>query len=60
MSAAIKFTRNSNLFVVVLEKEAYTSDSARVCGGGMWVINSKMNVDLKRFHLSSHFDPDKQ
>ncbi|WP_428769779.1 FAD-dependent oxidoreductase [Treponema sp. HNW] len=47
VSAAIEFARNSNLSVVVLEKEAYTGGSARVCGGGMWVVNSEMNKKVK-------------
>lgn len=47
VSAAIEFVRNSNLSVVVLEKEAYTGGSARVCGGGMWVVNSEMNKKVK-------------
>ena len=47
VSAAIEFARSSDLSVVVLEKEAYTGGSARVCGAGMWVVNSEMNKKVK-------------
>ena len=47
LSAAIKLVRDTKLSVVVLEKEAYTGGSARVCGGGMWTVNSKINKEVK-------------
>lgn len=46
MSAAIEIARNSNASVLVLEKEAYTGGSSRVCGGGLWVVNSELNDQM--------------
>lgn len=46
MSAAIEIARNSNASVLVLEKEAYTGGSSRVCGGGLWVVNSELNKQM--------------
>lgn len=46
MSAAIEIARNSNASVLVLEKEAYTGGSSRVCGGGLWVVNSELNKQI--------------
>ena len=43
MSAAIEAARTSEASVLVLEKLAYTGGSARVCGGGIWTINSDYN-----------------
>lgn len=43
LSAAIEIARNSSLSVLVLEKEAYTGGSTRLCGGGLWAINSSAN-----------------
>lgn len=46
MSAAIEIARNSDASVLVLEKEAYTGGSSRVCGGGLWVVNSELNEQM--------------
>ena len=46
MSAAIEIARNSDASVLVLEKEAYTGGSSRVCGGGIWAVNSELNQEI--------------
>lgn len=46
LSAAIEIARNSDAKVVVLEKEAYTGGSSRVCGGGIWAVNSEINQEI--------------
>ena len=46
MSAAIEIARNSDAKVLVLEKEAYTGGSSRVCGGGIWAVNSEINQEI--------------
>ena len=46
MSAAIEIARNSDEKVLVLEKEAYTGGSSRVCGGGIWAVNSELNKEI--------------
>ena len=43
---AIEIARNSDAKVVVLEKEAYTGGSSRVCGGGIWAVNSEINKEI--------------
>ena len=45
LSAAIEIARNSDAKVVVLEKEAYTGGSSRVCGG-IWAVNSEINKEI--------------
>ena len=47
LSAAIDIARNSDLSVVVLEKNAYTGGSSRVCGGGIWAVNSELNKEIE-------------
>ncbi len=46
LSAAIKAARESDANVLVLEKESYTGGSARVCGGGIWAVNSPINEKI--------------
>lgn len=46
MSAAIEVARSSGASVLVLEKEAYTGGSSRVCGGGIWAVNSELNQQI--------------
>ena len=46
LSAAVEAARNSDLSVLVLEKESYTGGSARVCGGGIWAINADINDEI--------------
>ncbi len=35
---------NETLKVLVLEKQAYTGGSTRVCGGGIWAVNAPVNA----------------
>lgn len=47
LSAAIKARReNPDLAVLVLEKEAYTGGSTRVCGGGLWAMGAAANETI--------------
>ncbi len=46
LSAAVQIARTSDKSVVVLEKNAYTGGSARVCGGGIWAVNSPLNEEI--------------
>ena len=47
LSAAIEAKRsNPDLTVVILERNAYTGGSSRVCGGGIWVVGSKHNKEV--------------
>lgn len=44
LSAAIQVRReNPDASVLVLEKEAYTGGSTRVCGGGLWAMGAAAN-----------------
>lgn len=47
LSASIEAKRtNPDLNVVVLERNAYTGGSSRVCGGGIWVVGSEHNKEV--------------
>lgn len=44
LSAAVNALKiNPDLKVLVLEKQAYTGGSTRVCGGGIWAVNAPIN-----------------
>ncbi|MEG0374358.1 MAG: FAD-dependent oxidoreductase, partial [Raoultibacter sp.] len=44
LSAAVNTLKeNPDLKVLVLEKQAYTGGSTRVCGGGIWAVNAPIN-----------------
>ena len=48
LSASIEAKRtNPDLNVVVLERNAYTGGSSRVCGGGIWVVGSEHNKEVE-------------
>lgn len=48
LSASIEAKRtNPDLNVVVLERDAYTGGSSRVCGGGIWVVGSEHNKEVE-------------
>lgn len=46
LSAAITAARQGEDSVLVLEKEAYTGGSSRVCGGGIWAVDSRLNEEI--------------
>lgn len=43
LSAAINALQNGAEKVIVLEKQAFTGGSTRVCGGGIWAVGSLCN-----------------
>lgn len=60
LSASIEAKRtNPDLNVVVLERNAYTGGSSRVCGGGIWVVGSDYNKQVVET-LSLDADPTKE
>ena len=46
LSAAIEIARKTDLNVTLVEQNAYTGGSSRVCGGGIWVVGSKYNEEI--------------
>ena len=46
LSAAISAARSEDISILVLEKEAYTGGSSRVCGGGIWAVDSALNEEV--------------
>lgn len=46
VSAALQARRSGIEKVLILEKEAYAGGSSLVCGGGIWVANTKLNEEI--------------
>lgn len=46
LTAAIEVARKSGLSVLVVEKNGYTGGSSRVCGGGIWAVDSSINQTI--------------
>lgn len=43
LNAAITARREGAEKVLVIEKQAYTGGSTRVCGGGIWAVDAHVN-----------------
>lgn len=46
LSAAISAAKAGEDSILILEKEAYTGGSSRVCGGGIWAVDSSLNEEI--------------